>query len=432
MEKQLSFLLKLSLEEMALRRLVINLWTEADVLDSIKDFRIETDKEYSGPSQILLYKQNKEWRTTVENEVKAKMAELVLPESLKKRMMHILRPIGLQIKDWKILMEAYLSDSRKYLYMHFLEQLCWTSAGAIDYQKTVEKIVRLEKFDSLTRYKLACSFCLADSIPVLWEELSEDNKRCFNDEINIIRYFDMPTEFYWKYVLKGKEYKVKDFFERFYPSRNLTFHQYAFESSARKGNKAATEFFFQKLTYKERDDCLIRTAYNVVKRSGPDIRFQAFKFPQRNLSDVLYYLLSVMSPEQQMQVFKTYPADVLPYFLDWPWHDLFLDVADLVWTFLPEIEHRYLANYIHQNLRNEAYLCRFKILNNPDCLCGEHGDVDHYLTSSMSTKDYHLLLPTGAARTHWTRKLCKNYLFLNRLKPIFEISRKICDDLKRL
>ncbi|GBL96804.1 hypothetical protein AVEN_118935-1, partial [Araneus ventricosus] len=26
-----------------------------------------------------------------------------------------------------------------------------------------------------------------------------------------------------------------------------------------------------------------------------------------------------------------------------------------------------------------AYLCRFKILNNPDCLCGEHGDVDHYL-----------------------------------------------------
>ncbi|GBL94478.1 hypothetical protein AVEN_6186-1 [Araneus ventricosus] len=60
-----------------------------------------------------------------------------------------------------------------------------------------------------------------------------------------------------------------------------------------------------------------------------------------------------------------------------------------------------------------AYLCRFKILNNPDCLCGEHGDIDHYLTSCMYTKDYHLLLPTGAARTHWTRKLCKNYLFLS-------------------
>ncbi|GBL73707.1 hypothetical protein AVEN_230696-1 [Araneus ventricosus] len=79
-----------------------------------------------------------------------------------------------------------------------------------------------------------------------------------------------------------------------------------------------------------------------------------------------------------------------------------------------------------------AYLCRFKILNNPDCLCDEHGDVDHYLTPCMYTKDYHLQLPTGAARTHWTRKLCKNYLLLNRLKSIFEISRKICDDLQRL
>ncbi|GBN60925.1 hypothetical protein AVEN_245737-1 [Araneus ventricosus] len=79
-----------------------------------------------------------------------------------------------------------------------------------------------------------------------------------------------------------------------------------------------------------------------------------------------------------------------------------------------------------------AYLCRFKILNNPDCLCGEHGDAHHSLTSCMYTKDYHLLLPTGAARTHWTRKLCKNYLFLNRLKPIFEISRKIWDDLQHL
>ncbi|GBM44116.1 hypothetical protein AVEN_242223-1 [Araneus ventricosus] len=79
-----------------------------------------------------------------------------------------------------------------------------------------------------------------------------------------------------------------------------------------------------------------------------------------------------------------------------------------------------------------AYLCRFKILDSPDCLCGEHGDVDHYLTSCMYTMDNHLLLPTGATRTHWTRKLCKNYLFLNRLKSIFEISRKICDDLQRL
>ncbi|GBM88205.1 hypothetical protein AVEN_145371-1 [Araneus ventricosus] len=96
------------------------------------------------------------------------------------------------------------------------------------------------------------------------------------------------------------------------------------------------------------------------------------------------------------------------------------------------ISTKYVIYLFTNHGPSPAYLCRFKILNNPDCLCGEHGDVDHYLTSCMYTKDYHLLLPTGTARTHWTRKLCKNYLFLNRLKSIFEISRKICDDLQRL
>ncbi|GBN09324.1 hypothetical protein AVEN_88038-1 [Araneus ventricosus] len=96
------------------------------------------------------------------------------------------------------------------------------------------------------------------------------------------------------------------------------------------------------------------------------------------------------------------------------------------------ISNKYVTYLFTNHGPFPAYLCRFKILNNPDCLCGEHGDVDHYLPSCMYTKDYHLLLPTGAGRTHWTRKLCKNYLFLNRLKSIFEISRKICDDLQRL
>ncbi|GBN56891.1 hypothetical protein AVEN_236609-1 [Araneus ventricosus] len=96
------------------------------------------------------------------------------------------------------------------------------------------------------------------------------------------------------------------------------------------------------------------------------------------------------------------------------------------------ISNKNVIYLLTNHLPFPAYLCRFKILNNPDCLCGEHGDVDHYLTSCMYTKDYHLLQPAVAARTHWTRKLCKNYSFLNRLKSICEISRKICDDLLRL
>ncbi|GBM07150.1 hypothetical protein AVEN_15407-1 [Araneus ventricosus] len=63
------------------------------------------------------------------------------------------------------------------------------------------------------------------------------------------------------------------------------------------------------------------------------------------------------------------------------------------------ISNKYVIYLLTNHGPFPAYLCRFKILNYPDCLCGEHGGVDHYLTSCMYTKDYHLLLPTGAART---------------------------------
>ncbi|GBM28802.1 hypothetical protein AVEN_130509-1 [Araneus ventricosus] len=77
------------------------------------------------------------------------------------------------------------------------------------------------------------------------------------------------------------------------------------------------------------------------------------------------------------------------------------------------------VTYLLTNHGPFPYLCRFKILNNSDCLRGEHGVVEHYLTSCMYTKNYNLPLPAGAARTLWTRTLCENYLFLNKLKSIF-------------
>ncbi|CAL1298812.1 unnamed protein product, partial [Larinioides sclopetarius] len=46
MDKQLNFVLKLSLEEMALRRVVINFWSDMDVLSQFEAFPF---KEHSTP-----------------------------------------------------------------------------------------------------------------------------------------------------------------------------------------------------------------------------------------------------------------------------------------------------------------------------------------------------------------------------------------------
>ncbi|GBO04749.1 hypothetical protein AVEN_255464-1 [Araneus ventricosus] len=52
-------------------------------------------------------------------------------------------------------------------------------------------------------------------------------------------------------------------------------------------------------------------------------------------TDVLCYLLSQITPEQQMQVLRDCPGHVFQIFLHWPWQDLFLEKTDLIWNFLP-------------------------------------------------------------------------------------------------
>ncbi|GBM31881.1 hypothetical protein AVEN_183287-1 [Araneus ventricosus] len=51
------------------------------------------------------------------------------------------------------------------------------------------------------------------------------------------------------------------------------------------------------------------------------------------------YLLSVMTPDQQMRIFQKNNCVVLKCFLNWPLQDQFSEIADLIWNFLPESKY---------------------------------------------------------------------------------------------
>ncbi|GBM32172.1 hypothetical protein AVEN_136723-1 [Araneus ventricosus] len=344
MEKQPSFVLKLSLEEMALRRVVVNLWNESDSLYTNQNFLIKV----LGQPLLSNMKDKERWRDLLEGRVKVEVWNLVLPDSLKKKMMHLVRPIGYQILRWKI--------SYKEFDAAIPEKLCWTFTGAVDNRRTAEKVVRLEKFDVVKRYELACSFCLDDYLPLLWEELPKEIKKDF-----CLRFdhstAEVPLEVYWAYVLKGEKSLLDSVASKKFEQldRFSSFHQCAFLSSARAGNKAATEYFFQQLTSEERDSSLIRAVYDVVAKRR-DFCFGIRRFDiQENVSDTLCYLLTVVAPEQQIQVLKEHPYQVLRCFLDWPKQDLFLDIADLIRTFLPESDYGILINDITRDIKNAGY-----------------------------------------------------------------------------
>ncbi|GBN32582.1 hypothetical protein AVEN_99326-1, partial [Araneus ventricosus] len=283
---------------MALRKVAIVLWHQADILALVKSFRC---RSRTCDSTI------RQWQQSVENVVKERVSMLLLPDSLKEELVHVVKPIGPEILKWKMHHESLISDS-----YFALDQLFWTSAGTVDYRKTAEILIRQERITVISSYKLACIYCLYDNIRVIGEKL-------FSDEDNILRISEPKLVIFWTHLIRGEVAKLDVLINRNNNGeRERTVYQYAFESAATSGNKAATEYFFQKLTLEEREASLLETAQSVI-----DQRYFAdsfpYDFPKEELCDVLCYLLSQMKEEEQIQVFKKHPYKTLRCFMDWPW-----------------------------------------------------------------------------------------------------------------
>ncbi|CAL1298814.1 unnamed protein product [Larinioides sclopetarius] len=313
MDKQLNFeLKKLSLEEMALRRVVINFWSEMDILSLIEAFPF---KEHSGPHLLSL------WKERVGGRVKSKISNSLYPESLKKMMNLIVTPVGLEIVKWKLFIDNYVNDSEDTLTV--LKQLCWTSAGTIDYGKSVEKLVRLQTIDVEDRFGLACAFCLADSLPAIWETLPEEYKEYFRDDLLKIADEEGKITFYWAYFLKGESTKLLEMVP--------DFHQKALKFSLMRGIKEAAEYFLQKLSNEFRDS----VTFMSYIESSLSRHFDPHWMREKQ-TEVAFYFLSLIPSERQIQIMKHHSVVLFREFLRWPREGLLSENADILWKFLSE------------------------------------------------------------------------------------------------
>ncbi|CAL1299527.1 unnamed protein product [Larinioides sclopetarius] len=335
MEELPSYVLMLSLKEMALRRIAVVLINEPGFLYMTERFPFEPVEWYQS-----------QWLETVDWVITDKMSKLELPESLSKQIIPILNAVGTEILKWKLFHKQFLCGYEENYDLHVVvDKLCWTSAGAVDDRKTAEAIVRSDVLDIVKRFKLACLYCLEDYIPGLWEELPEKNKKTFCNERDISRVETPHLQSFLPCILNS--YSALEHIQATAP-RN------SFEYAALCGLKTLTEYCFGKLSKEERESSLVRTATHVVKARNPS-PLSEFEPMQEKLSDVLVYLLSLMTPEERMRIFKKLPCGVLRCFLDWPWHEFFLDTADVIWTFLPKSKYKDLLEKIGSHIANLGF-----------------------------------------------------------------------------
>lgn len=162
-------------------------------------------------------------------------------------------------------------------------------------------LVKKESVDISMRCKLACIYCLEDDIQELWEKIPEYLRESLSYEDCSDKSSQKDIVIFWINGIK-KERWSNPFFS----------YKSVFESYAKTGNKAATEFFLQKLTPTEREATLVKTAKYVTD------------------PDVFFFLLTEMDEQQQRDIFKSDPYRVLECFLDWPVQSFFMEVADLM------------------------------------------------------------------------------------------------------
>ncbi|GBM29163.1 hypothetical protein AVEN_97437-1 [Araneus ventricosus] len=341
-----------SLKDMAIRKLAAALFQESNTLASISNCR----------TRFLLfddYDCPKVWHETL-YEMLDKILKLGLPESLTVQLVDTVRPMGRQLRRWKVFHEEYLQDSHDeeiYFDVPILGKVCWTSAGAVDYRKTAEELVRSDVIHAVKKFKLACLYCLEDCISLIWQELPNENKKYFcNKRGRRLQNGALGLQFWWPYIVKGEESKL-DNLTRPYRRDQITFHQYAFQCSAEKGNKIAAGYFFQKLTHEQKEASLMSTTRAIVasRNAIPDVCHE--NFPKEKISDVLCYLLSLMTPDQQMQIFQEEPSNVLAFFLEWPLQDIFSEIADRIWDFVPVREYDFVLKQMDEGFKNSGDNC---------------------------------------------------------------------------
>ncbi|KAF8789771.1 hypothetical protein HNY73_007684 [Argiope bruennichi] len=306
----------MSLQDLAMRRLAVQLCCHRKMLA----YTVKKDSET---------RRQKEHEIRMYGLLKNLLPEVPLPPSMKHELFSLMKSVSREIIKWLDLHENYLGPCNLNE-MENLVQLCWTSLGNVDYRETVAALIRQEKLDVTQRYNLACLYCLEEDIRELWRKMPEKSKNSYYDA-NPANIKQPDLVIIWTFILKGKIDNFLRYLEEkgnSHPSIN----HFGFESAATGGYRTAAQYFYEKLTFEEREKVLMKTAMSVASLRSNDYYF--YMEERQQLGDVLFYLMSVMQPYEQKILLWYYPCETLKCVLDWPRQDAFIELAKSAYPFL--------------------------------------------------------------------------------------------------
>ncbi|GBM43731.1 hypothetical protein AVEN_34157-1, partial [Araneus ventricosus] len=132
-------------------------------------------------------------------------------------------------------------------------------------------------------------------------------------------------------------------------------YSFVFKNVATTGNYVATQYFFSKLPQEQRWRSLVGLAQNIAEKCSFWMTTYDIGYPKESYSDILCYLLTLITEEEQMEVFRSQPYKVLRSFLDWPRQRVFLQLLEKTWSFLTVDQFHNLMCVLSRDLNLSAY-----------------------------------------------------------------------------
>ncbi|GFY62445.1 uncharacterized protein TNIN_146021 [Trichonephila inaurata madagascariensis] len=329
----MEFSLISSLKEMTKRRVAVSLWNHDDIVTLIKTGRFHS----------FLYSDKFQKGDILYDRIIGKVEKLLLPTTLEDALKETIHPIGFEILKFNNFQEKYLGEDN-----HFFDneiKIHWTYQGTIDKVRTAMSFVKDDKIDCTLRYKIACIYCLEDDIPILWEKMSEDDKKILFRADSMAPY--RVLIYFWGSEMKNELFDLHEL-----RTRNENIYVDAMEYVAYSGNVAATQYFFQKLSDEEKSKEELKLTKSIVKR---------VEFSKEYYFEVLHFLLLQMSEINQLKVLQTSSYDLLCCFLEWPLQPYFNDLAGLLWSYLAPTDFEDLLWHIAiRSMQQKGAGCDFQ------------------------------------------------------------------------
>ncbi|GFQ70513.1 uncharacterized protein TNCT_5981 [Trichonephila clavata] len=239
---------------------------------------------------------NKQWEILLGK----KVSTFRLPELIQKEIMALVRLIVLEVDKW-------LEDHARIPMSITSTQISfhWTQDAKIDRVKTAKELIANNVISVKDRFLLGCQYCFEDDVALLWGMLSGLQQVVFQEvRFGIARF--------WANWLRGVS--------------PLDWEGIARTSEC---NPFGLRSFFPHLNEVERFNWLLVA----VRRRGIEY-------------NELQFCLQKLNENQQTELIKECPLQILEMFLEWPVQGELVDVVDLLWPYLSVHEFHDILNLI--------------------------------------------------------------------------------------